>query len=63
MEKIFIVKGMMCSHCSARVEKALNELGYKVSVSLEKGEVTVEKDSIDVAEVKNTVEDLGFIVE
>ena len=62
MEKIFKVEGMMCEHCSARVEKALKAMGYTVTVDLKKGEVTVAGDSIDTAEVKNSIEDLGFDV-
>ena len=62
MEKIFKVEGMMCEHCSARVEKAVTAMGYKVSVDLKKGEVTVSADNIDEARVKECIEDLGFDV-
>ena len=62
MEKIYKVEGMHCSHCSARVEKALAEMGLKVSVSLEKGEVAVSGDTINDAVIKETIEDLGFDV-
>lgn len=62
MEKIIKVEGMHCTHCSARVEKALTALGYKVSVALDKGEVTVVKDSVDDKKVANAIEELGFIV-
>ncbi len=62
MEKIVKVEGMHCNHCSSRVEKALTELGYSVSINLESGEVKVSKASIDDAEVKNAIEELGFIV-
>ena len=62
MEKIFLVEGMHCSHCSARVEKALSALGYKTEINLGSGEVKVTGDSIDCDKVKNEIEDLGFIV-
>lgn len=62
MEKIIKVEGMHCAHCSARVEKALTELGYGVEVMLENGEVKVKKDSINDKEVVNAIEELGFIV-
>ena len=36
MEKIMKIEGMSCGHCSARVEKALNEIdGVSAHVSLE----------------------------
>lgn len=62
MEKIFTVEGMHCSHCSSRVIKALEEMGLGVEVSLEKGEVRVTGENINDADVKNAIEDLGFIV-
>ncbi len=62
MEKIITVEGMHCNHCSSRVEKALTELGYTVSITLESGEVRIAKDEIGVADVKNAIEELGFIV-
>lgn len=62
MEKIFKVEGMMCEHCSARVEKAVTAMGYKVSVDLKNGEVKVSADSINETELKEAIEDLGFDV-
>lgn len=62
MEKVFKVEGMRCEHCSARVEKALKAQGYEVKVKLDGGEVTVSADTVNADEVKNTIEDLGFIV-
>ena len=62
MEKVFKVEGMHCMHCSARIEKALSELGYTVSVSLENSEVKVSRQEVSVAEVENVIEELGFIV-
>ena len=39
------IEGMMCGHCTARVEKALNALpGVKATVSLEEGAAHVETD-------------------
>lgn len=62
MEKIFKVEGMMCEHCSARVEKALKALGYVVTVDLKNGEVKVSGENIDASEIKGAIEDLGFDV-
>ena len=37
MKKVMQIEGMMCAHCSAHVEKALNALeGVSAQVSLEK---------------------------
>ena len=42
MEKTMKIEGMMCAHCSGRVEKALNDLpGVTATVNLEAGTATV----------------------
>ena len=62
MEKTYVVEGMHCEHCSARVIKALEEIGLHAKVSLENGEVTVSGDNINDTAVKEAIEDLGFDV-
>lgn len=62
MEKVVFVEGMRCEHCSKRVINALETLGYEVKVDLEKGSVSVSKDEVNENEVKNAIEELGFIV-
>jgi len=43
MKKIIEIKGMTCSHCQARVEKALNAIeGVTAQVDLKKGRAVVE---------------------
>lgn len=43
MKKTFRVEGMMCKHCCAHVEKALNSIqGVQATVSLEPPIATVE---------------------
>jgi copper chaperone CopZ len=45
MEKIMVIKGMMCPHCSGRVEKVLNDLpGVTATVDLAAGTATVQGD-------------------
>ena len=45
MEKTMVIKGMMCPHCSGRVEKALNDLpGITATVDLAAGTATVQGD-------------------
>lgn len=62
MEKIIKIEGMSCVHCSARVTKAIEALGFKCEVDLAKGEAKVTGDNLDDKVLKDTVEDLGFIV-
>lgn len=65
MEKLLIVEGMSCGHCSARVEKALMELSgvTKASVNLETKEVIVEvAGDLTNDTLSEAVEDAGYDV-
>lgn len=62
MKKTIKISGMHCSHCVARIEKALTGLGCKPSVDLKKGIAIIDKDDIADADLKNAIEDLGFDV-
>jgi copper ion binding protein len=64
MKKTIYIEGMSCSHCSARVEKALNKInGVNAKVNLENklAEVTLDK-AIDDKDLINAVEDAGYSV-
>lgn len=64
MKKVLKIEGMMCGHCTGRVEKALNDLdGVTVEVSLEgkSATVTLSKDVSDETLVQ-TVTDAGYEV-
>ena len=62
MQKILKIEGMSCSHCSARVESALNAIdGVRANVDLKKKRATVEGDVADDVLVK-AVEDAGYHV-
>lgn len=64
MKKEMIIEGMSCSHCSGRVEKALNELdGVQAKVDLENKTAFIEltKDVSD-AELTKAVTDAGYEV-
>ena len=64
MKKTITIEGMMCTHCTGRVEKALNAVdGITAAVSLEdkKAYVTLTKDISD-EELKNIVEKEGYTV-
>lgn len=63
MTKTITIEGMHCSHCTARVEKALTALGLNVDVSLKDGTAAVSADTLPEDSVlRETVEDLGFDV-
>lgn len=62
MERTMKIEGMMCAHCSGRVEKALNDLpGVTASVNLEAGTATVTGGVSDEALTK-AVTDAGYTV-
>ena len=62
MEKTLTIEGMMCAHCSGRVEKALNDLpGVTATVNLEAGTATV-KGNADDAVLTKAVADAGYTV-
>ena len=58
------IDGMMCGHCVAHVEKALNELGnVKVEVSLTDKQATIISEQvIDQEKVKQLIKDAGYTV-
>ena len=64
MEKIVQIKGMSCMHCSARVEKALNNIdGVEAKVDLAANIATV-KISKEVSDetLKTAVDNVGYEV-
>lgn len=62
MQKTLKIEGMSCSHCSSRVENALNAIdGVKASVNLKKKCALVETDVPDEILIK-AVEDAGYKV-
>ena len=64
MEKKLIIEGMSCSHCSGRVEAALNALdGVSAKVNLEEKTAVVELSQPVSDEVlNNAVTDAGYTV-
>ena len=65
MQKSFKIKGMMCTHCTGRVESALNAIdGVSAVVNLDEGGkavITLSKEIADEVLVK-TVTDAGYEV-
>ena len=62
MAKTVKIEGMMCAHCSGRVEKALNDLpGVTATVDLAAGTASVQGDVSDEA-ITKAVTDAGYQV-
>lgn len=61
--KTYIVGGMTCKNCTAHVEKSLKEIAGvdDVIADLANGEVRVSGDEIDDLQVKQSVEEAGYI--
>jgi len=64
MEKTLIVDGMMCMHCSGRVEKALNAIeGVSCQVDLENKKAVCQlSKAVDASVLVKAVEDAGYTV-
>ncbi|WMJ87817.1 heavy-metal-associated domain-containing protein [Anaerocolumna sp. MB42-C2] len=64
MKKIIKIEGMTCSHCQARVEKALNSIpGVEAKVDLKKKTAVVNFDSdISDSVFQDTVSEAGYEV-
>jgi copper chaperone len=61
--KVYEVKGMSCDHCKHAVESALREIEgiSKATVSLEKGEVSVEFSAlVSMEAMVSAVDDAGY---
>ncbi|MDD6159850.1 MAG: heavy metal translocating P-type ATPase [Oscillospiraceae bacterium] len=62
MEKKVIIEGMMCQHCRAHAEKALNDLpGVTATVDLESKTATVTGEVSDDA-IRAAIKDAGYEV-
>ena len=65
MKYLLVIDGMMCGHCTARVEKSLSSTRgvLTVNVSLEDKSATVEvKDRVKIDALKKAVENAGYTV-
>lgn len=62
--KTIYIEGMSCMHCSARVEKALNEIsGVHATVNLsDKLAIATIDDDISNETLKNAVTEAGYEV-
>lgn len=63
-KKRVLIEGMSCSHCSSRIESALNAMdGVKAKVNLKKKFADVKaEDSVSDVQLRSAIEDLGFQV-
>ena len=64
MTKKMVIEGMMCAHCKAAVEKALNALeGVSATVDLEAKTAAIETaGAVDDGALKAAVVDAGYEV-
>lgn len=65
MKKTIQIEGMMCGHCTGRVETALGSLDgvTVVSVSVDDKNAVVDvTDAVTEALLKETIEDQGYDV-
>jgi len=64
MKKTLIIEGMVCGHCAAHVERALNALpGVQAKVDLSRKAATVESaGALDDEALKKAVQDAGYEV-
>ncbi len=65
MKKTITIEGMMCGHCTGRVEKALNALEgvTLISVSVEeKNAIVKHEDNVSNDTLKTAIEDQGYDV-
>lgn len=62
-EKTIKVNGMTCNHCKANVQNNLSSIvGIEnIEIDLESGKVKMTGESIDLDEVKNKVESIGYV--
>ena len=60
MTKRIVIDGMMCQHCTGRMEKALNALdGVEAKVDLKGADVTITGDVADQTLI-DTVSNTGY---
>ncbi|NLL79017.1 MAG: heavy metal translocating P-type ATPase [Clostridiales bacterium] len=65
MKKVITVDGMMCAHCTGRVQKALEEFSFisSVEMNLEAKTATVETgEDFDAEAVKKAIAEAGYEV-
>lgn len=64
MEKLIIIEGMTCGHCTSSVESALKKIENvsKVSVDLENKSALVEGDNLEDSKLREAIEEIGFDV-
>jgi len=61
--KTFLVEGMMCNNCKLNVENGIKTVSgvEDVIVDISNGQVRVSANSIDINQVKGTVEKSGYV--
>jgi copper ion binding protein len=64
MKRTISIEGMMCGHCTGRVEKTLSELDNVtvVEVSVDAKHAVVEVNNVSDDLLKESIEDIGYDV-
>ena len=62
MNKTVNIDGMMCVHCAAHVQEALQNLGAEVKVSLEEGKAYLTNTALSDDQITQAIEDAGYEV-
>lgn len=65
MKKILEVIGMSCEHCEKAVKEELGKVQgvSSVVVNLKSKQVEVEGENLDDLDLRNAVEEAGYVVE
>jgi len=67
MKTTINITGMSCGHCTARVKKALEEMGgvlwAEVSLENNRAEIEFDESAVSVQQLKDTIEDAGYSLE
>lgn len=65
-QEIISIKGMMCGHCQATVEKAIKAVkgveSVKVDLAQKKATVEYDPNATDISKIKKSVVDAGYEV-
>ncbi len=54
------IKEMSCNHCVQRIGALLSELNLEHTISLEEKTVSVDTVSMDLTDIINELDDIGF---
>lgn len=63
IKQTFKLEGLSCEHCAAFMENKLNQSNYKGIIDFKNKDLTIySKEYISFDEIKNIVENAGFVL-